>query len=218
MIRFRNLSKSYVVRGVETWVARRITIDIPDRRSVALLGKNGAGKSSLLRMIAGTMDPSAGRIDLDGQVSWPVGFAGSFHGDLTGAENVRFVARIYGVEAAELVQYVREFSELGAHLNLPVRTYSAGMRSRLAFGLSLGIHFDTYLVDEVTSVGAARFKAKSEALLTHRLKSSGAIIVSHALPLLERICEAGMVLHGGTLTWHDDVKDAIAHHRDFITA
>ena len=137
---------------------------------------------------------------------------------MTGAENVRFVARIYGVEPAELVRYVREFSEIGPHLNLPVRTYSAGMRSRLAFGVSLGIRFDTYLVDEVTSVGDARFKAKSEALLTHRLRTSGAIIVSHALPLLERICEAGMVLHDGNLTWHDHVKDAIDHHRDVIVA
>ncbi|MEL6168412.1 MAG: ABC transporter ATP-binding protein [Pseudomonadota bacterium] len=216
MIHLRDVTKHYRVGGVETWVARGITLTIPPGLSVALLGRNGAGKSSLLRLIAGTMIPSSGQIWTEGHLSWPVGFSGSFHGELTGAENVRFLARVYGADDDALLAYVAEFSELGRHLYLPFRTYSSGMRSRLAFGASLGLSFDYYLVDEVTSVGDAAFRAKSEAVLSERLRSSGAIIVSHGLALLERICDAGAVLEDGRLTWYDDVSEAISHHRKLV--
>ncbi|MEP0091076.1 MAG: ATP-binding cassette domain-containing protein [Paracoccaceae bacterium] len=129
-------------------------------RAVGLLGRNGAGKSSLLQMIAGTMRPSKGSIDIGGTVSWPVGFAGSFHGDLTGLQNTRFVARIYGVETNQLVAFVEDFAELGHHFRLPFRSYSQGMRARLGFAMSMGIGFDFYLIDEVTSVGDAAFREK----------------------------------------------------------
>jgi len=184
----------------------------PTGVSVALLGRNGAGKSTLLQIIAGTQSPSSGKVRSDGSISWPVGFAGSFHNDMTGIQNIRFVARIYGVDTDTLTAYVEDFAELGGHFYLPLRTYSAGMRSRLAFGLSMGIRFDTYLVDEVTSVGDAGFRAKSERVFMERMQTSGAIVVSHSMDLMKRICTTGAVLENGHLTYFEDVNKAIEQH------
>ena len=212
MIVLRRLHKTYSVRGVSHTIANNIDATFPSNVSVALLGRNGAGKSSLLRMIAGTMLPTSGDIITRGSVSWPVGFAGSFHGDLTGSQNVRLIARLYGIDTKSLAEFVEDFAELGKHFHLPVRSYSSGMRSRLAFGTSMGIHFDTYLVDEVTSVGDAAFKDKSEEVLLERISRSGAIVVSHSMPLLRRLCTAGAVLENGVLRWFDSIEDAIAVH------
>jgi len=214
MVVLENVTKRYRGPGGDTWVARDITATFPPGLSIGLLGRNGAGKSSLLRMIAGVTRPERGRIRRTGSMSWPVGFAGGFHGDLTGAQNARFVARIYGVDPDALVAFVAHFAELGDHLHRPFRGYSSGMRARLAFGLSMGIPFDTYLVDEVMSVGDAAFRARSEALLHDRLSRGGAIIVSHSLQHLARLCTAGAVLEDGRLTLHDDIMTAIDHHRD----
>ncbi len=216
MIQLDNLCKTYVLNGKKKVVADNITATFPTGVSVGLLGRNGAGKSSLLRMIAGTMDPTSGTIRSTGTISWPVGFGGSFHPDLTGLQNTRFVARIYGVDSDDLIEAVMAFAELGQHFKLPVRSYSSGMRSRLAFGISMGISFDTYLVDEVTSVGDAAFKARSEEVFLERIRSSGAIVVSHALPLIQRICEHGAVLENGQLTYYTDVKEAVRHHQDIV--
>lgn len=212
MIVFRNVSKTYRLGGKSKVVARNINAVFPDGTCIALLGRNGAGKSSLLRMIAGTLRPDRGEIVSDGSVSWPVGFAGSFHGDLTGAQNARFVGRIYGVDTDRLLAFVEDFAELGAHFHLPFRTYSSGMRSRLAFGVSMGIRFKTYLIDEVTSVGDAGFRAKCDAVLGERLKDSNAIIVSHSMPSLRKLCNAAAVLENGELTYYDDLEEAIARH------
>lgn len=209
MIVLENLTKIYHSKGLRTVVANRINAVFPTGESVALLGRNGAGKSSLLRMIAGTMLPTSGRVLSDGTVSWPVGFAGSFHGELTGAQNVRFVARIYGVDTDALVDYVEEFSDLGVNYHKPFGTYSSGMRSRLAMGTSMGIDFDTYLVDEVTSVGDAEFKKKSRAVFSERMTSSSAIVVSHSMPFIRRVCTMGAVLHKGHLRFFEDVNEAI---------
>lgn len=214
MIRLHNLSKSYLVNGVRTVVADGLNATFETRGATALLGRNGAGKSSLLRMIAGTMDPDDGQIVKTGRVSWPVGFAGSFHGDLSGAQNARFIARIQGVDTDEMLDAVARFTGLGAHFHTPVKTYSAGMRARLAFAVSMAIPFDTYLVDEVTSVGDAEFKRKSEALFHERLQHSGAIIVTHALGLVQRLCDKAAVLDRGRLTFYSDIDQAIRHHQD----
>lgn len=213
MITLENLTKTHVLRGSRTVVARDITQSLPGGIPIALLGRNGAGKSSLLQMIAGTLSPDSGRVHRQGTVSWPVGFAGSFHPDLTGAENIRFVARIYGVDARALIAFTRDFADLGRHFDLPFRSYSSGMRSRLAFGLSMGIPFDTYLVDEVTSVGDAAFRTRSETLLRQRLGRSGAVVVSHSLDMLSRLCTAGMVLEKGRLFYYARVARAIEHHQ-----
>lgn len=212
MIRLENLSKTFVLKGQRKVVADNISMTFPTGVSVALLGRNGVGKSSLLAMIAGTLNPDAGKIITTGTISWPVGFAGSFHRELTGAQNVRFIARVYGVDTTDLVAFVEDFAELEKHFYLPVRTYSSGMKSRLSFGLSMGIHFDTYLVDEVTSVGDASFKKKSKITFNARMQDSGAIVVTHGMGLVRQLCAAGAVLERGRLVYYDDVEEAIAHH------
>ncbi|MFD1882565.1 ABC transporter ATP-binding protein [Paracoccus pacificus] len=212
MIRLENLTKVYSVKGVRTTVADCLNTVFPTGASVALLGRNGAGKSSLLRMIAGTMDATSGRIVSDGTISWPVGFAGSFHPELTGAQNVRFVARIYGVDTDQLVDYVRDFAALGGHFDQRFGSYSSGMRSRLAMGTSMGIDFDTYLVDEVTSVGDAEFRARSELVFTERMQRASSIFVSHSMPMVRRMCTMGAVLSNGNLQLFDDIEEAIARH------
>ncbi|MDR5654439.1 ABC transporter ATP-binding protein [Ruixingdingia sedimenti] len=212
MIRLENLTKIYFAEGRRKTVADRINAVFPSGVSVALLGRNGAGKSSLLRMIAGTMDPTSGRIVSDGTISWPVGFAGSFHAELTGAQNVRFIARIYGVDSDELIDFVQDFAEIGQHFHLPLRTYSSGMRARLAFGTSMGVRFDTYLVDEVTATGDAAFRKKSAEVFLERLSNAGAVFVSHSMAEVRRLCTMAAVIEDGTLTMYDDVEAAIAHH------
>ena len=212
MIRLQNLSKTYMVNGVPTEIADDITVTFPTGSAVALMGRNGAGKSSLLKIISGVMRPTSGEVISDGTISWNVGFAGSFHPDLTGAQNVRFVARIYGVDTDALQAFVAEFAELAHHFYQPFRTYSAGMRSRLAFGVSMGIRFDTYLIDEVTSVGDAAFRVRSEQILRARLQESSAIVVSHSVGLLRQICTSGAVLEAGKLQYFDDVEEAIEVH------
>jgi capsular polysaccharide transport system ATP-binding protein len=212
MIEFRNLTKVFHLRGQRKVVANNINAVFPSGRAVGLLGRNGAGKSTLLKMIAGTMDPTSGGIYSSGSISWPVGFAGSFHGELTGAQNARFIARIYGVDTDELVDFVDEFAGLGGHFDLPFRTYSSGMKSRLAFGVSMAVPFETYLVDEVTSVGDAIFRQKSAEVFRARMENAGAVVVSHGMGQVRQLCDAGAVLENGNLYYYDDVEEAIEHH------
>jgi capsular polysaccharide transport system ATP-binding protein len=212
MIRFENLTKTFHTRSGAKVVADNINLTFPTGRAVALLGRNGAGKSTLLQMIAGTMDPTSGRIVSSGTISWPVGFAGSFHPELSGVQNARFVGRIYGVDTDELVAFVEEFAGLGGHLRMPFRTYSSGMKSRLAFGVSMGIGFDTYLVDEITAVGDAAFRAKSSKVFRERMQYSGAVMVTHSMDQVHEMCDAAAVLEDGVLTYYDDLNQAIAHH------
>lgn len=213
MIKLDRLTKVFSMRrGAKKVVVEDLTAVFPSGRSVGLLGRNGAGKSTLLKLIAGTIRPTSGRILSTGAISYPVGFAGSFHPQLTGAQNTRFVARIYGVDTDELVEYVRDFSELGRHFHMPLKTYSAGMKSRLSFGVSMGIPFDTYLVDEVTSVGDGAFRAKSLAVFEDRRARAGAIVVTHSPPMVRNMCDMAAVLEEGRLHFYEDVDAALEHH------
>jgi len=218
MIELINLSKQFWTKDGPKVVARDITATFPAGVSVALLGRNGAGKSTLMDMIGGTSKPDSGTIKITGSMSWPVGFSGSFHRDLTGAQNTRFIARVYGVDTDELLGFVEDFAELGPHFHLPVRSYSSGMKSRLAFGVSIGIPFDTYLVDEVTAVGDAAFKRKSRLVFQDRMRTAGAVVVTHYMSQVRQLCRAGAVLEDGVLTYYDDVEEAIAHHHDNMGA
>jgi capsular polysaccharide transport system ATP-binding protein len=212
VIRLENLSKTFVMEGKRKVVLQDVNLEFPSGTAVALLGRNGAGKSTLLQIIAGTMDPTSGRIVSTGTISWPVGFAGSFHPELTGAQNTRFIARIYGADTDELVDFVEDFAGLGMHFCLPLKTYSSGMRSRLAFGVSMGIPFDTYLVDEVTSVGDASFRAKSAQVFHARMEHAGAFVVSHSMGMIRDLCDVAVVLENGKLTYYEDIEAAIHHH------
>lgn len=219
MIKLRNLTKIFRVNRQEKIVCQNLNMTFPAGKSIALLGRNGAGKSTLLKIISGTMEPTSGEVLRSGRVSWPVGFAGSFHGELTGAQNTKFVARIYGMDTEDMVKFVQDFAGLGAHFHLPFRTYSAGMKSRLAFGVSMAVPFDTYLVDEVTSVGDAAFREKSSAVFKARLENAGAFVVSHSVGMLRDLCESGVVLEGGHAQYFNDVEAAIdQHHRNMRSA
>jgi capsular polysaccharide transport system ATP-binding protein len=216
VIRFEGLTKGYWVRGEYRPVIDGLTLALPSGKSLALIGGNGAGKSTLLRLVAGTIRPDAGHVRRDGVVSWPVGQSGSIHRDLTGAQNTRFLARVYGVDTDELLAFVEDFAEIGEHFHMPIRTYSSGMRARLTFGISMGIPFDTYLVDEVTAVGDARFRRKSRAVFQDRIRSAGAILVSHNLDELRDFCEAAILLHRGRLEYFDDLSAAVARHQALL--
>lgn len=209
MIRFEHLTKSYPTPLGRKVVFDNLCLELPSGKALALLGRNGAGKSTLMQVVAGTLPADSGRVVSDGTISWPIGLAGALHPDLTGAQNVRFIARIYGVDSDSLCAFVEDFAELGAHFHMPLRSYSSGMRSRLGFGASMGIPFDTYLVDEVTAVGDTRFRAKSRAIFRERMKQSGAIMVSHNLTELKEFCDAGLVLENGHIFYFDDLAAAI---------
>jgi capsular polysaccharide transport system ATP-binding protein len=146
--------------------------------------------------------------------SWPIGYSNCFQSSLTGADNVRFIARIYDQDEAEVIEFVEEFAQLGAYFHQPVYTYSAGMGARLAFGVSLAINFDCYLVDEITGAGDERFRARCEQELTHRRDSASLIMTSHDPGTLRQYCQKGAVVYGGAVVFFDSVEEAIdIHHR-----
>lgn len=213
MIVFDNVTKGFWVRRQYAPIVSNLTLTLPTGKSLALMGGNGSGKTTLMQMIAGTMRPDEGEIWSDDSISWPVGTGGSFHRNLTGAQNTRFVARVYGIDTDELAAFVEDFAELGRQFHAPIRTYSAGMRSRLAFGISMGIPFGTYLVDEVTAVGDQRFKRKSQAVFRDRMAVSSAIMVSHDLEELQEFCNGALVLHKGQLQYFDDLNEGIEQHK-----
>lgn len=213
MIRFEHLTKSYPTPWGRKVVIDDLNLELPSGKALGLLGRNGAGKSTLMQIVAGTLPPDSGRVISDGTISWPIGLGGALHPDMTGAQNVRFIARIYGIDSDSLCAFVQDFAELGAHFQMPLRSYSSGMRSRLAFGASMGIPFDTYLVDEVTSVGDASFRAKSKAIFRERMKQSSAIMVSHNMKELQEFCDAGLVLENGRMYYFEDLEEAIALHQ-----
>lgn len=194
MLVLDKITKVFNTEGVRKTILEDVSFSVPLGKSVALIGRNGAGKSSLMRIISGLINPTSGSIKTDKSVSWPVGFAGSFHGDMTGAQNARFVARVYGVPSNQVVAFVDDYAELGSELHNPVRTYSSGMRSRLAFAISMSIDFDFYLIDEVTSVGDANFRKKSADTLLEKVKTSGAIVVSHSPETLRQLCTSAVVI------------------------
>ena len=218
MIQLRKVSKFFVNGSGRTDVLRPTSLALKSGETVALLGRNGAGKSTFLRMLAGITRPSAGVVERSGSVSWPVAFSGGLHGDMSGAANIRFVARIYGRDSASMLIYCREMSGLGDHLSKPVRTYSSGMRARLAFAMSMAVPFDFYLIDEVVSVGDASFRQKSEDVLAQRLARTGGIVVSHAPKTLRRLCQKALILENGRLVEYPSVDAALAAHQSMMQA
>jgi capsular polysaccharide transport system ATP-binding protein len=212
VIEFHNICKSYRTRGQPKVVLQDFNLSLPKGATIGVLGRNGAGKSTLLGMVAGTVKPDSGEIRRLASISWPLGFSGSFHPDLTGAQNIRFVARIYGADTDGLTAYVEDFAELGDFLEMPVRFYSSGMKARLAFGMSMGIAFDWYLVDEITAVGDSAFRAKCLAVFRDRLSEAGLLMTSHSPGVIRSYCRSGLVLERGEAIYYENVEDAIAHH------
>ena len=214
MIEFSDVSKTYRGRNLVKHVLRGIDFRLAPGESIGICGANGAGKSTLLRLIAGVEQPTAGRVERSMTTSWPIGYSSAFQSSLTGADNARFVARIYGRDEQELLDFVESFAELGSYFYQPIKTYSSGMQARLAFGVSLAIDFDCYLIDEVTGAGDERFRVRSEAALLERRAKGALVMISHDTATLERYCSRGAVLYGGALTVYDTVAEAAdVHHR-----
>jgi capsular polysaccharide transport system ATP-binding protein len=214
VIRFRNVSKYFKTRQHRKTILERVSIEFLPGYSYGLLGVNGAGKSTTMRMIAGTVLPNSGRIWKDLRVSWPLGFSGGFHPAMTGKENLNFVARAYGEDVRRVTSFVEDFAELGDYINAPVRTYSSGMAARLAFGLSMAIEFDCYLVDEITAVGDARFQKRCRNAFENRRRNADIIMISHGMSTIKSYCDKGLLLVDGRLMAFEKVDDAIeAYHR-----
>lgn len=216
MIKIENLTKSYRTPTGRHYVFKDLNIEIPSGKSVAFIGRNGAGKSTLLRMIGGIDRPDSGKIITNKTISWPVGLAGGFQGSLTGRENVKFVARLYAKqeELKEKIEFVEEFAELGKYFDMPIKTYSSGMRSRLGFGLSMAFKFDYYIVDEVTAVGDARFKEKCAQLFKERHKESSFLMVSHSLNSLKEFCDVAIVFKSSYIIgYYENVQSGIDEYK-----
>ena len=215
MIRFENVSKRYRTRDGWQPVLNDASFSIPRGAALAICGRNGAGKSTLLRLIAGVETPSSGRVVRAMSVSWPLGHGSAFQSSLSGADNARFVARIYKKPIDEVLAFVDDFAELGSYLRMPVRTYSAGMMARLAFAVSLAVDFDCYLVDEITSAGDARFQQRCHDALEARRRTGTLVMVSHDDNTLRQYCDVGATLINGELVFHDSLEAAIAAHLAF---
>lgn len=206
-LRVINVGKTY--HGSKKPLFRNISFDLGKSGRLAILGRNGQGKSTLIKMLGGVLPETEGRIEWRMSSSWPIGFGGGFQGSLSGLDNVRFLARLYGRDYDDMLQRVDEFAELGKALRDPVKHYSSGMRARLAFGLSLAIEFDCYLIDELVAVGDARFQRKcQEALFEHRAHRAF-LMASHDTNLIANYCDQALIIEGGKAKVFDDIDEAV---------
>ena len=209
MIEMHNVLKFYKNSGHTKIVLDNVTAVFERGHSYGILGVNGAGKSTTLRLISGSEHPNAGRIKRNVRISWPLGFAAAFNANMTARNNITFAARAYGQDVREVLDFVEDFSELGDYLDAPTKTYSSGMMAKLAFGLSMAIQFECYLIDELTGVGDARFSKKCEQAFTDRRSRADVIMVSHNVGTVKTYCDRGGVLVDGRLMMFNDVDQAI---------
>ncbi|MBV1703868.1 MAG: ABC transporter ATP-binding protein [Hyphomicrobiales bacterium] len=209
MIQLDRVFKFYKTERHTKIVLDHVSTTFESGRSYGLLGVNGAGKSTTLRLISGVELPNSGKVRRSVRVSWPLGFASGFHPFMTGRENVKFVARVYGADVRKTVLFVEDFSELGDYIDASVKTYSSGMMARLAFGLSMAIEFDCYLIDEITAVGDQRFQARCAAAFEARRKTADLIVVSHSMQTIKDYCDSGGVIVDGRMIMFDSVDKAI---------
>ncbi len=218
MIEFRSVNKAYDMANGKNIVLKDVSFKFPEKKNIGVLGVNGAGKSTLLRLIAGSEYPDSGKIIRKGRYSWPLGFSGSFHPSLTGIENLRFACRIYNSDIKYVTEYVKDFSEIGDYIHEPIKTYSSGMRSRLAFALSMAIDFEVYLVDEIMGVGDQGFQKKCKDAFTAKREHSSIIMVSHSMATIKEYSDVAILLTGENLEIHDDVEHAIELYNGLTTA
>ena len=218
MIELKGLTKSYVTPKGRHYVFKNLNAILPENKSVALLGKNGAGKSTLLRIIGGIDYADAGQVITNKSISWPVALSGGFQGSLSARQNCRFVARLYvstEEEVEYVVNFVEEFAEIGKYFDMPVKSYSSGMKSRIGFGLSMAFNFDYYLLDEAGAVGDASFRNKSQKLLNELKESSNIIMVSHDLKDLTTNCDVAFLVRDGKAEYFDDIQNAIEVYKAY---
>jgi len=209
MIVCKNIFKSYKHGASRKQVLKDVNLVIERGDRIALLGRNGAGKSTLIKLIGGVEMPTSGRITRMMSLSWPLGFAGGFQGSLTGYDNARFIARIYDRDYKDMKAFVEDFTEMGRQLGMPVKTYSSGMRARLAFALSLAIEFDCYLIDEIILVGDQNFQRKCQHELFEKRQDRTMILASHSTEVVRQFCNRAVIINGGQATTYDDVDHAV---------
>ena len=218
MIELKKLTKSYVTPKGRHYVFKDLDAVLPENKSVALLGKNGAGKSTLLRIIGGIDFADFGQVITRKSISWPIALSGGFQGSMTARQNVRFVARLYvntEDEVEYVVRFVEEFAEIGKYYDMPMKSYSSGMRGRIGFGLSMAFNFDYYLLDEAGAVGDASFRKKSQALLDELKESSNIIMVSHNLKDLTQNCDVAFLVREGKAEYFEDVQEAVEVYKAY---
>jgi capsular polysaccharide transport system ATP-binding protein len=213
MIRLTDVCKDYETKAGPRRVLNNINLEINAGERIGILGRNGAGKSTLVRLISGAEPPTRGTIERTMSVSWPLAFSGGFQGSLTGADNVRFICRIYGVDFEPRFEFVKEFSELGIYLNEPVANYSSGMRARLAFAISMTIDFDCYLIDEVMAVGDETFRERCKHELFEKRRHKALLIVSHSHRYLKGTCDRFLLFRDGSVEEHDDFDEVYFQYK-----
>ncbi|MFM0402013.1 ABC transporter ATP-binding protein [Paraburkholderia aspalathi] len=216
MIDLKEVCKDYLTRQGRRRVLDGINLRVNAGEKIGILGRNGAGKSTMIRMISGAELPTSGKIRRNMSVSWPLAFGGAFQGSLTGMDNLRFICRVYGADAKAAEPFVQEFSELGYYLREPVKSYSAGMRARLAFAISMAVEFDCFLIDEIVAVGDSRFHAKCHHELFERRQDRSLIIVSHDAGYIREHCDRAAVLVQGKLHTFDQVQDAYTFYQESV--
>lgn len=209
MIICHDIAKSYSHGSRRKQVFKDVNLVIERGERIALLGRNGAGKSTLIKLLGGVEMPSSGKITRKMSVSWPLGFAGGFQGSLTGYDNARFIARIYERNYVDIRAFVEDFSELGGQLRMPVKTYSSGMRARLAFALSLAIEFDCYLIDEIILVGDQNFQRKCQHEMFEKRRDRAMVVASHDTGFIKGFCDKAVIIHKGSVTRYDDINLAV---------
>lgn len=209
MIVCKDLCKSYRAGHSRKNVLQDVNFTLSKGERVGLLGRNGAGKTTLIKLVGGVEMPTSGKITRDMRCSWPLGFGGGFQGSLTGYDNARFIARIYGRDYREIRDFVEEFTELGSQLRMPVKTYSAGMRARLAFSLSLAIEFECYLIDEVIMVGDHSFQMKCQDEFFSKRSDRALLLASHGPEYIRQFCTKAIILRNGRAEVFEDVEEAL---------
>ena len=209
MIAVEHLHKVYSGQAGDHVVLRDLSLTVPRGFRMAVLGRNGAGKSTFIRLLSKIEQPTSGRVTHGMSVSWPLGFGGTFQGSLTAIDNIKFISRIYRADYGKLREFVDEFAELGSFLYEPVKTYSSGMRARLAFALSIAIDFDCYLIDEVIMVGDERFHERCREHLFDRRAGRALVLASHDATFVEEICDGALVISRGRARYFDDVSKAV---------
>lgn len=214
MIEIRNLSKTYPTRSGPYTVLDEIDFRVERGQKVGVLGRNGSGKSTLIRILSGAERPTSGTVTRSMSVSWPLAFGGAFQGSLTGIDNLKFIGRIHGVDYKQVLPYVEDFAELGRYMREPVKSYSAGMRARLAFAISMAVEFDCFLIDEIISVGDARFQAKCQTELFEKRGDRAFVLVSHEAHNIREHCDVAAVLHKGRMHMFDDVDAAYDFYQE----
>ncbi len=215
-ISVRHLRKTYPTRFGEKLVLDDVNFDLAMGERMGILGRNGAGKSTMVRLISGAEKPTSGSITRAMSVSWPLAFGGAFQPNLTGIDNIRFITNIYAQDFARNLAFVEDFAELGPYLREPVRTYSSGMRARLAFAISMIIEFDCFLIDEIGAVGDARFHERCNYELFDKRGDRAMILISHDAAYIREHCTRFAVLHDARLALFDDFDAAYGNFRDVI--